>query len=81
MKYRYHERQIKWDSWNYHKKEHWSLLYARGHVERCFGKSYNRNMKDSKFKFFWVGNEYVISGVGVLLDEKWIDKVYDIKQV
>ena len=50
-------------------------------MERCFGKTYNRNMKDSKFKFFWVGNDYVISGVGVLLDEKWIDKVYDIKQV
>ena len=57
------------------------MLYARGHVERCFGKTYNRNMKDSKFKFFWVGNDYVISGVGMLLDEKWIDKVYDIKQV
>ena len=39
------------------------------------------NRKDFKYKFFWVGNNYGISGVGVLLDEKWIDKVYDIKQV
>ena len=37
--------------------------------------------KDSKYKFFWVGNDHGTSEVGVLLAEKWIDKVYDIKQV
>ena len=32
-------------------------------------------------KFFWVGNDHGTSGAGVLLAEKWVDKVYDIKQV
>ena len=30
--------------------------------------------KDSRYKFFW--ND---QGIGVLLAEKWVDKVYDIK--
>ena len=37
--------------------------------------------KDSKDKFFWVGNNHGTSGVGVLLYEKWGDKVYGIKRV
>ena len=37
--------------------------------------------KDSKYKFFWIGNDLGTSGVGVLLAEKWVDKVYDIKRV
>ena len=37
--------------------------------------------KDSRYKFFWVGNNQCTSGVGVLLAEKWVDKVYDIKRV
>ena len=37
--------------------------------------------KDSRYKFFWVGNNQGTSGVGVLLAEKWVDKVYDIKRV
>ena len=32
-----------------------------------------------KYKFFWVGDDLGTSGVGVLLAEKWVDKVYDIK--
>ena len=36
--------------------------------------------KDSRYKFFWVGNDQGTSGVGVLLAEKWVDKVYDIKR-
>ena len=35
--------------------------------------------KDSRYKLFWVGNNQGTSGVGVLLAEKWVDKVYDIK--
>ena len=35
--------------------------------------------KDSRYKFFW--NDQGTSGIGVLLAEKWVDKVYDIKQV
>ena len=34
--------------------------------------------KDSRYKFFWVGNDQSTS---VLLPEKWVDKVYDIKRV
>ena len=37
--------------------------------------------KDSRYKFFWVGNDQGTSGVGVLLAEKWVDKVYDVKRV
>ena len=37
--------------------------------------------KDSRYKFFWVGNNQGTSGIGVLLAEKWVDKVYDIKRV
>ena len=37
--------------------------------------------KDSKYKFFWVGNDHDTSGVDVLLAKKFVDKVYDIKRV
>ena len=37
--------------------------------------------KDSRYKFFWVGNDQGTSGVGILLAEKWVEKVYDIKRV
>ena len=37
--------------------------------------------KDFKYKFFLVGNNHGACGVGVLLAEKWVDKVYDIKKV
>ena len=37
--------------------------------------------KDSKYKFFWVGNNHGTSEVGVFSAKKWVDKVYDIKQV
>ena len=48
-------------------------------MERCFGKT--QTGKDSRYKFFWVGNNQGTSGIGVLLAEKWVDKVYDIKRV
>ena len=37
--------------------------------------------KDSRYKFFWVGNENGTGGVGILLAEKWLDKVFDIKHI
>ena len=37
--------------------------------------------KDSRYKFFWVGNANGTGGVGVLLAEKWLDKVFDIKRI
>ena len=33
------------------------------------------------YKFFWVGCEEGISGVGVLVAEKWIDKVMEVNRV
>ena len=37
--------------------------------------------KDSRYKCFCIGNELGAGGVGVLLAEKWIDKVFDVKRV
>ena len=37
--------------------------------------------KDSIYKFFWVGNSDGFGGVGVLLAEKWIEKIIDVKRV
>ena len=36
--------------------------------------------KNSRYKFFWVGNDDGTGGVGFLLSEKWVDKVFDIKR-
>ena len=38
------------------------------------------NGKESRYKFFWVGNDTGTGGVGLLLAEKWIDKVFDLKR-
>ena len=37
--------------------------------------------KDSHYKIFWVGNEKGRGGVGILLLEEWIEKVFDINMV
>jgi exonuclease III len=37
--------------------------------------------KDSQFKLFWSGNEKGTGGVGVLLAEKWWEKIYDVQRV
>ena len=37
--------------------------------------------KDSMYKFFWVGNSLGTGGVGILLAEKWIDKVIAVNRV
>ena len=39
------------------------------------------NGKDSRYKLFWVGNKEGTAGVGVLLAETWVEKVFDIKRV
>ena len=31
--------------------------------------------KDSKYKFFWQGNEDGLGGVGILIAEKWVPNV------
>ena len=37
--------------------------------------------KDSCYKVFWTGNEIVNGGVGILLAEKWVEKVDDICRI
>ena len=37
--------------------------------------------KDSHYKIFWVENEKGRGGVGILLLEEWIEKVFDINMV
>ena len=37
--------------------------------------------KDSRMKLFWCGNARGLGGVGVLLAEKWADKVFKIERV
>ncbi len=36
--------------------------------------------KDSRYKFFWVGNAQGTGGVGIMLAEKWVEKVLDVKR-
>ena len=37
--------------------------------------------KESRYKIFWVGNEKGRGVVGILLSEKWIEKVSEIDRV
>ena len=37
--------------------------------------------KDSRYKLFWVGNDKVMGGVGILLAEKWLEAIFDVKRV
>ena len=36
---------------------------------------------NSRYKLYWMGNQAGTGGVGILLAEKWIDKVFDIARV
>ena len=37
--------------------------------------------KESRYKLFWSGNSKGTAGVGVFVAEKWIEKVFEVKQV
>ncbi len=37
--------------------------------------------KEHRYKLFWVGNSAGLGGVGILLAEKWIDKVIEVVRV
>ena len=36
--------------------------------------------KNSRYKFYWSGNDAGTGGVGLLLSEKWIEKVFEVKR-
>ena len=37
--------------------------------------------KEHRYKFFWVGNSEGVGRVGILLAEKWVDKVIEVVRV
>ena len=37
--------------------------------------------KDSRYKMFWVGNDKGMGGIEILLAEKWVKAIFDIKHV
>ena len=37
--------------------------------------------KGSRSKLFWVGNDKGMGGVGILLAEKWVEAIFDVKPV
>ena len=37
--------------------------------------------KDSRYKYFWSGNNEGSGGVGILLAEKWWEKVFEVQPV
>ena len=54
-------------------------IRKRGHVQRkqnCWEYG-----KDSRMKLYWCGNQSGQGGVGIMLAEKWKDKVFDVRRV
>jgi hypothetical protein len=45
------------------------------------GSARNIGWDDGWYKFFWVGCEEGVAGVGVLVAERWIDSVVEVKRV
>ena len=37
--------------------------------------------KDSKYKLYWSGNKRGSNGVGILVAEEWIDKVFEVRRI
>ena len=50
-------------------------------IQECIWREASARMKgkNSRYKCFWICNELGAGGVGVLLPEKWIDKVFVVK--
>ena len=57
------------------------LLYARGDMERCYRIRLQVKVKESIYRFCWVGNSAGTGGVGILLIGKWIEKVRNVNRV
>mgnify|MGYP001794851748 CR=1 FL=1 len=36
---------------------------------------------DTRYKFFWVGNDQGIGGVGIVQAEKWVEHVLEVNQI
>ena len=66
---------------NHHEKETLDLCCVQEVRWRGPSARTHNWKKTPDTSFFWVGNNQGTSGVGVLLAEKWVDKVYDIKRV
>lgn len=47
----------------------------KGGSVRTFGT------EGARFKFFWIGGEDGLAGVGVLVAERWVKKVIEVKRV
>jgi len=64
-------------------------MAARRHLDICCvqetrykgGSSRSLGHDDDWYKFYWVGCEEGVSGVGVLLAGKWIENVVEVKRV
>ena len=50
------------------------IKWRGGHARRVMGK-------DSYYKFFWQGDSLGIAGVGIVLADKWVDKVVRVDRV
>lgn len=37
--------------------------------------------RDSKYKMFWVGNNFGLGGVRIVVARNWIDKIFDMECV
>ena len=37
--------------------------------------------KHNKYKIIWVGNNFGLGGVKILVARKWTDKIFDVKRV
>ena len=37
--------------------------------------------KDSRYKFYWCGNQNGTGGVGILLAERWLEKVFEVLRI
>ena len=37
--------------------------------------------KNSRMRLYWCGNQKALGGVGIMLAEKWVDKVFDVQRI
>ena len=37
--------------------------------------------KDSRMRLYWCGNQKASGGVGIMLAEKWVEKVFEVQRI